>query len=67
MEKNSAKPVESAGSNQIISVPELLLPVEQLQSMFATCGVGRTATLNEFNVKHYRVVPGLSLARPYAR
>ena len=38
-----------------------------IDALIAACGVGRSATLFTFNVKHYRVVPGLSLARPYAR
>src|SRR5688572_9884267 len=38
-----------------------------LDALIAACAVGRSATLNTFNVKHYRVVPGLALAQPYTR
>ena len=38
-----------------------------LDALIAACGVGRSATLYTFNVKHYSVVPGLLLARPYVR
>jgi predicted nucleic acid-binding protein len=31
------------------------------------CAVGLSATLFTFNDKHYRVVPGLSIVRPYTR
>jgi predicted nucleic acid-binding protein len=30
-----------------------------LDALIAACAVGRSATLYTFNVKHYRVVPGL--------
>ncbi len=38
-----------------------------IDSLIAACGVGRSATLYTFNIKHYSVVPRLTLARPYAR
>lgn len=38
-----------------------------LDSLIAACATGRSATLCTFNTKHYRVVPGLSMTRPYAR
>lgn len=38
-----------------------------LDSLIAACAVGRSATLNTFNVKHYQVVPDLVAAEPYAR
>jgi predicted nucleic acid-binding protein len=38
-----------------------------LDALIAACAVGRSATLNTFNDKHYRVVPGLVTARPYTR
>ncbi|WP_017316160.1 PIN domain-containing protein [Mastigocladopsis repens] len=38
-----------------------------LDALIAACTVGRGATLCTFNVKHYRVVPGLVTAQPYAR
>lgn len=38
-----------------------------LDSLIAACAVARSATLFTFNVKHYKVVPGLALAQPYSR
>jgi predicted nucleic acid-binding protein len=38
-----------------------------LDAMIAACAVGRSATLYTFNMKHYRVVPGLTAAEPYTR
>ena len=38
-----------------------------LDALIACCAVGLTATLFTFNNKHYRVVPGLVTAQPYAR
>lgn len=38
-----------------------------LDSLIASCAVGYSATLLTFNVKHYRVVPGLSTEQPYGR
>jgi len=38
-----------------------------LDALIAACAVGLSATLCTFNVKHYRVVPGLILAQPYSK
>lgn len=38
-----------------------------LDALIAACALGRSATLCTFNVKHYRVVPGLITAQPYNR
>lgn len=38
-----------------------------LDALIAACAVGRGATLCTFNVKHYRVVPGLVTKQPYTR
>ncbi|MEH1812903.1 MAG: PIN domain-containing protein [Nostoc sp.] len=38
-----------------------------LDALIAACAVGQGATLCTFNVKHYRVVPGLVMAQPYTR
>ncbi len=38
-----------------------------LDALIAACAVGRAATLCTFNVRHYRVVPGLTTAQPYTR
>jgi len=38
-----------------------------LDALIAACAIGRSATLFTFNVKHYKVVPGLILAQPYVR
>ena len=38
-----------------------------LDALIAACAVGRSATLYTFNAKHYKVVPGLVVAEPYAR
>ena len=38
-----------------------------LDALIAACAVGLSATLCTFNVKHYRVVPGLVMIQPYTR
>jgi predicted nucleic acid-binding protein len=38
-----------------------------LDALFAACAVGQRADLFTFNVKHYRVVPGLNVVQPYTR
>ena len=38
-----------------------------LNALIAACAVGRGLTLCIFNVKHYRVIPNLIMAQPYAR
>jgi predicted nucleic acid-binding protein len=38
-----------------------------LDALIAACAVGQQAVLFTFNVKHYRVVPGLNLIQPYTR
>jgi predicted nucleic acid-binding protein len=38
-----------------------------LDALIAACAVGLSATLYTFNDRHYRVVPGLTTARPYTR
>jgi predicted nucleic acid-binding protein len=38
-----------------------------LDALIAACAIGLSATLCTFNVKHYRVVPGLLTAQPYKR
>lgn len=38
-----------------------------LDSLIAATAIGLSGSLFTFNVKHYRVVPGLVLEEPYAR
>lgn len=38
-----------------------------LDALIAACAVGSLADLCTFNVKHYRIVPGLVTVQPYAR
>ena len=38
-----------------------------LDSLIGACAVGLSAELCTFNVKHYRVIPGLITTQPYAR
>ena len=38
-----------------------------LDALIAACAIGSSATLCTFNLKHYRMVPGLGVAQPYAR
>ncbi len=38
-----------------------------LDALIASCAVGLSATLCTFNVKHYRIVPGLITVQPYTR
>src|ERR671915_587311 len=38
-----------------------------LDALIAACAIGLSATLCTFNVKHYRVVPGLVMLQPYTR
>jgi predicted nucleic acid-binding protein len=36
-----------------------------IDALIAACAVGQQAVLFTFNIKHYRVVPGLNVAEPY--
>jgi predicted nucleic acid-binding protein len=38
-----------------------------LDALIAACAVGQQAVLFMFNVKHYRIVPGLQIVQPYTR
>jgi predicted nucleic acid-binding protein len=38
-----------------------------LDALIAACAVGRSATLLTFNDKHFRMIPGLVVSRPYKR
>ena len=38
-----------------------------LDALIAACAIGASATLCTFNVKHYRVVPGLVMVQPFTR
>ncbi|MGD1856568.1 MAG: PIN domain-containing protein [Leptolyngbyaceae cyanobacterium] len=38
-----------------------------IDALIAACAVGSNATLCTFNVKHYRIIPGLSMEQPYNR
>jgi predicted nucleic acid-binding protein len=38
-----------------------------IDSLIAACSIGLSATLCTFNVKHYKVVPGLTIEQPYSR
>jgi predicted nucleic acid-binding protein len=38
-----------------------------LDSLIAACAIGLSATLCTFNIKHYRVLPGLVTEQPYPR
>ncbi len=38
-----------------------------LDALIAACAIGLSAELCTFNVKHYRVIPGLTVAQPYTR
>jgi hypothetical protein len=38
-----------------------------LDALIAACAVGRSVRLLTFNDKHFRMVPGLVVARPYKR
>jgi predicted nucleic acid-binding protein len=38
-----------------------------LDALIGACAVGMSAELCTFNIKHYRVIPGLVLAQPYTR
>ena len=38
-----------------------------IDALIAASAVGHNATLCTFNVKHYRVIPGLSMEQPYSR
>ncbi len=38
-----------------------------LDALIGACAVGRAATLCTFNVKHYRVITGLTTEQPYPR
>jgi predicted nucleic acid-binding protein len=38
-----------------------------IDSLIAACAIGLSATLCTFNVKRYKVVPGLRIEQPYTR
>ncbi len=38
-----------------------------LDALISACAIGRSARLCTFNVKHYHIVPGLTLIQPYTR
>lgn len=38
-----------------------------IDALIASCAVGRSAILCTFNVKHYRMIPGLVIEQPYSR
>jgi predicted nucleic acid-binding protein len=38
-----------------------------LDALIASCAIGLSMPLCTFNVKHFRVVPGLQLLQPYTR
>lgn len=38
-----------------------------IDSLVASCAVGRSARLCTFNDRHYKCVPGLTIVRPYSR
>src|SRR3954447_20259685 len=38
-----------------------------LDALVAACTIGLSATLYTFNDKHYKIVPGLIIAKPYVR
>jgi predicted nucleic acid-binding protein len=38
-----------------------------LDALIGACAVGLSASLCTFNVKHYRVIPGLLTVQPYTR
>jgi predicted nucleic acid-binding protein len=38
-----------------------------LDALIAACVVGQQAVLCSFNVKHYRIVPGLKIVQPHTR
>lgn len=38
-----------------------------LDALIGACAVGLSANLCTFNMKHYRVIPGLSTVQPYTR
>lgn len=38
-----------------------------LDALIAGCAIGLSVQLCTFNVKHYRVIPGLTMVQPYAR
>jgi predicted nucleic acid-binding protein len=38
-----------------------------IDTLIAACAISVSANLCTFNVKHYRVIPGLALVQPYTR
>ncbi|MDF5720811.1 MAG: PIN domain-containing protein [Rhizonema sp. PD37] len=38
-----------------------------LDALIGACAIGQGAILCTFNIKHYRVIPGLNIAQPYVR
>jgi len=59
-----------AGCNQALShfaAYHLSDGLGLIDSLIAACAIGPSAALCTFNVKHYRVVPGLRIEQPYIR
>jgi predicted nucleic acid-binding protein len=38
-----------------------------IDALVAACAIGQAATLCTFNLKHYRVIAGLTTEQPYSR
>jgi len=59
-----------ASSNQALShftAYHLSHGLGLIDSLIAACALSWSATLCTFNVKHYKVIPGLVLEQPYSR
>lgn len=41
--------------------------LEPVDALIAACALERQATLSTFNIKHYRLVPGLDVRLPYVK
>lgn len=62
-------PTEEASNRMLtdFAVRHLSDGVGILDALIAACAIGHSATLNTFNVKHYRAIPNLKTAQPYVR
>jgi len=59
--------VDCARALSDFSVYHLSHNLGLLDSLIAACAVGLSAPLYTFNDKHFRMVPGLTIAQPYTR
>ena len=59
------EPIVLIASLDILATHRLACKLDSFDAINAATAIARDMTLNTFNVKHYRVIPGLKYERPY--